>query len=53
MTYGTMALKTIIALMVKNFIIKTDYKSIEDVKLNVNIVLRPKNGYNIQLEPRK
>lgn len=48
-----MGMKTIVALMVRNFVLKTDYKSIEDVDLNVNIVLRPKNGYKIHLEPRK
>lgn len=53
MTYGMMGMKTIVALMVRNFVLKTDYKSIEDVDLNVNIVLRPKNGYKIHLEPRK
>lgn len=53
MTYGTMSLRTIVATIVKNFVITTDYKKIEDVELGIYMALRPKNGYKLHLQVRK
>lgn len=52
MVYGMMATKAIVAQIVKNFVIKCDYKSIAEIELSAGIFLSPKNGFKLDLDAR-
>lgn len=47
-----MALKTFIGHLIRKYKISTPYKSIEDIKVRQDIIIRPVNGHKIQLERR-
>lgn len=51
-TFGMVGVKAIVSSLIRSFKVRTDYKRIEDVDLNINIILRPKNGYKLHLENR-
>lgn len=52
MKYGMMMLKTIIAYTVRSFNISTPYKTVEDVKLKQDLILKAVDGYKIRLDLR-
>lgn len=51
--YGIMALKTYVAHIVRKFKISTPYKTVEEIKIRPDIVIKAINGHNIQLEVRQ
>lgn len=50
--YAMMLEKTMMAMMIRNFKISTAYKSIQEIDLECNLVMKPVNGYKISLEIR-
>lgn len=52
MKYGMMMLKTIIAHTVRSFIISTPYKTVPDVKIKQDLVLKTVYGHNVRLDVR-
>ncbi|KAG5869342.1 hypothetical protein JTB14_026067 [Gonioctena quinquepunctata] len=50
--YAMMAMQSLIPLVVRKYRIYTPYQNIEDIELKFNVVLKPKNGYNISLQLR-
>lgn len=53
MLFAQMGVKLTIAHLVREFSFTTDYKSIEEVKLNAGLVLRPKHGFKTHIKLRK
>ncbi|KAK9874352.1 hypothetical protein WA026_002702 [Henosepilachna vigintioctopunctata] len=51
--FAEMNIKTLLSVILRKFEIKTEYKSIEDIKLKINVVLRPTTGFMISVKPRK
>lgn len=51
--YAFMAMKALIATVVRRYKFTTDYKSIEDIKLKADLMLKPVDGYNVSVELRK
>lgn len=47
-----MAMKSLLATVIRSYRVKTKYSNIEEVKLKTNLVLRPKNGYKLSFEKR-
>lgn len=52
MKYAFMAMKTLIATVLRKYRISTDYKTPEDVLLRADLMIKPVNGYKIAIEPR-
>ncbi|KAJ8916519.1 hypothetical protein NQ315_000161 [Exocentrus adspersus] len=50
--YAMMAMKVLLATVIRRFKVTTSYKSVRDVELKANLVLRPKTGFRISLELR-
>jgi hypothetical protein len=49
-----MSMKVSLSNVIRNFrIISTQYKSVESIKLLINIVIASKDGYRVTLKPRK
>lgn len=53
MVYGQVALKTLVAHFVRELRFTSDYKSIEEVELNVGAILRPKYGFKLHAQLRE
>lgn len=53
MKYGMMMMKTIIAYTVRSFIISTPYKTVEDVKIKQDLILKAADGFNVRLDHRR
>ncbi|XP_023312995.1 cytochrome P450 4C1-like [Anoplophora glabripennis] len=51
--YAMMAMKTLLATVLRKFKVSTSYGSIQDIKLKANLVLRPTDGYKVSLELRQ
>ncbi|KAK9882245.1 hypothetical protein WA026_019761 [Henosepilachna vigintioctopunctata] len=50
--YAMMSMKALIALMIRKMEIKSEFKSIEDIELTFNPLLKPKTGFNISVQLR-
>ncbi|KAL1501435.1 hypothetical protein ABEB36_006754 [Hypothenemus hampei] len=50
--YAMMAMKTLLATLLRNYRVFTKYKKVEEIELKANIVLRPKNGYKMSFALR-
>ncbi|CAG9831111.1 unnamed protein product [Diabrotica balteata] len=50
--YGMMNIKTILATVLRRYKIFTEYKSVEEIKVTTNLVLRLKDGPKVWIEPR-
>ncbi|XP_072380553.1 cytochrome P450 4C1-like isoform X2 [Diabrotica undecimpunctata] len=50
--YATMAMKTLIATVVRKYRISTSYQRVKDIKLKAHLVLRPKDGFKISMQRR-
>ncbi|KAI2474222.1 hypothetical protein C4B38_000290 [Diabrotica virgifera virgifera] len=50
--YAMMAMKTLIATVVRKFRISTSYQRVEDIKLKAHLVLRPKDGFKVSMQRR-
>jgi hypothetical protein len=54
MSFAMMSMKVSLSNVIRNFrIISTQYKSVESIKLLINIVIASKDGYGVTLKPRK
>ncbi|KAJ8954174.1 hypothetical protein NQ318_005769 [Aromia moschata] len=49
MKYAMMAMKAMVATVLRKYRISTSYKSVEDVKLKFNLVTRPMDGYKVSV----
>nr|QYA71990.1 cytochrome P450 [Anoplophora glabripennis] len=52
MKYAMMSMKTLLATVMRKFKFDTSYKSVKEIELKFNTVMRPKDGYKLSLEPR-
>lgn len=50
--FGMMVMKIMLATIIRKFKVKSSFKSIEDIELTTNIVLKPKNGFRLMFEAR-
>ncbi|XP_068900357.1 cytochrome P450 4C1-like isoform X1 [Tenebrio molitor] len=54
MSFAMMSMKVSLSNVIRNFrIISTQYKSVESIKLLINVVIASKDGYGVTLKPRK
>ncbi|KAJ3620581.1 hypothetical protein MTP99_004516 [Tenebrio molitor] len=54
MSFAMMSMKVSLSNIIRNFrIISTQHKSIESIKLRINVVIASKNGYGVTLKLRK
>ncbi|XP_068902440.1 cytochrome P450 4C1-like [Tenebrio molitor] len=54
LSFAMMSMKVSLSNIIRNFrIISTQHKSVESIKLRINIVLASKDGYGVTLKPRK
>jgi cytochrome P450 family 4 len=54
MSFAMMSMKVSLSIIIRNFrIISTQHKSVESIKLCINLVLASKDGYGVTLKPRK
>ncbi|XP_063930325.1 cytochrome P450 4C1-like [Zophobas morio] len=51
--YGQMALKTILAILVRKFRFRTEYKTVDEIKLFTKLILRPRDGFKCSFEIRR
>ncbi|XP_044763822.1 uncharacterized protein LOC123320538 [Coccinella septempunctata] len=51
--YALMMMKVILSKIVRKFKFKTGYKSIEEIQLKINLMMRPTYGFKVTLEPRE
>ncbi|XP_063927453.1 cytochrome P450 4C1-like [Zophobas morio] len=51
--YAMMSLKTIVATLIRKFKFRTEYKTVDEVKLRTKVVLRPRDGFKTYFEIRK
>lgn len=52
MLQAPLSVKTNIAHLIREFHVTTDYKSIEEIDLNVGLSLSPKAGYKLHFQLR-
>ncbi|KAF5301094.1 hypothetical protein FQA39_LY10913 [Lamprigera yunnana] len=50
--FAMMTMKVAIAVLVSKYTFKTEYKSVQDVKFEANLLLKPIDGYKVTLELR-
>lgn len=48
-----MSLKTTVAHVIRKFKIKTSYERIEDIKIAMELVMKPADGYKVTFERRE
>lgn len=48
-----MLLVILVAKIVRNFIVHTEYKDVQDIKVKYNITMEPVHGYKLSFVPRK
>ncbi|KAJ3620580.1 hypothetical protein MTP99_004515 [Tenebrio molitor] len=54
MSFAMMSMKVSLSNIIRNFrIISTQHKSVESIKLRINVVIASKNGYGVTLKLRK
>jgi hypothetical protein len=54
MSFAMMSMKVSLSTIIKiSPIILTQHKSVESIKLRINVVLTSKDGYGVTLKPRK
>ncbi|KAF5283094.1 hypothetical protein FQA39_LY17435 [Lamprigera yunnana] len=51
--YAFMTMKCIIATIIRKYKFSTNYKTIEDIKLKADLMLKPVNGYTVAIEFRE
>ncbi|KAL3287727.1 hypothetical protein HHI36_002191 [Cryptolaemus montrouzieri] len=51
--YAHMVMKTVLSMTLRKFVITTKFKSIVDMKLKANVVLRPADGYRVTVHLRE
>ncbi|XP_063930398.1 cytochrome P450 4C1-like isoform X1 [Zophobas morio] len=51
--YGKMAFKTIVAILVRKFQFRTEYKTVDEIKLTNKVIVRPRDGFKCSFEMRK
>ena len=51
--YGKMAFKTIVAILVRKFQFRTEYKTVDEIKLTTKLIVRPRDGFKCSFEMRK
>ncbi|KAJ3650713.1 hypothetical protein Zmor_016795 [Zophobas morio] len=51
--YAMMSVKTIVATLIRKFKFRTEYKTVDEVKLRTKVVLRPRDGFKTYFEIRK
>ncbi|XP_045467262.1 cytochrome P450 4C1-like [Harmonia axyridis] len=51
--YAMIVMKLILSKIVRKFELKTEYKSIEEIQLKINLMMRPSNGFKVTLQPRE
>lgn len=47
-----MAMKALLVTVLRKFKVDTPYKTVRDIKLKANLVVRPRDGYKVSLELR-
>ncbi|XP_066148760.1 cytochrome P450 4C1-like isoform X2 [Euwallacea fornicatus] len=52
MKYAIMAMKTVLANVLRKYRVFTSYQSVEAIELKTNLVLRPRHGYKVSFELR-
>ncbi|XP_060533268.1 cytochrome P450 4C1-like isoform X2 [Cylas formicarius] len=52
MKYAMMAMKSLLATVLRKFEIHTSYAKIEDIELKTNLVIRPKDGFKVSVKSR-
>jgi hypothetical protein len=50
--FGMMVMKILVAMVIRKFKVSSATKSIEDIELTANIVLKPKRGFRLAFELR-
>lgn len=50
--YSFMVMKVLILMLIRKYVISTDYKSIQDIDLKADMVLKPTRGYRISIKLR-
>ncbi|KAJ3650714.1 hypothetical protein Zmor_016796 [Zophobas morio] len=50
--YGIMSTKTIIAILIRKFKFRTEYKTVDDIKLGAKLILRPRDGFKCSFDLR-
>ncbi|XP_045467263.1 cytochrome P450 4C1-like [Harmonia axyridis] len=51
--YAMIIMKLILSKIIRKFELKTEYKSIEEIQLKINLMMRPSNGFKVTLQPRE
>ncbi|KAK9874350.1 hypothetical protein WA026_002700 [Henosepilachna vigintioctopunctata] len=51
--YAMMSMKTTLAMTLRKFVVMTEYKTIEEIRLRINIVLKPTDGYKVYVKLRE
>lgn len=51
--FGMMVMKIMVAMVIRKFRVRSSIKSIKDIELTANIVLKPKNGFKLSFELRQ
>ncbi|XP_066257685.1 cytochrome P450 4C1-like [Euwallacea similis] len=52
MKYAMMAMKTVVATVLRKYRVSTSYQNVEAIELKTNLVLRPRDGYKVSFELR-
>ncbi|XP_044764501.1 cytochrome P450 4C1-like [Coccinella septempunctata] len=50
--YSFMVMKVMLTKVIRRFQFETEYKSVEEVELKLNLAIRPKNGFKLTLKRR-
>ena len=50
--YAMMTMKAVLATVIRRFEFSTSYKTVEDIKLKTNLVLRPVDGFKVFVTTR-
>jgi cytochrome P450 len=54
MSFAMMSMKVSLSNIIRNFqVISTQHKSVESIKLRINVLLASKDGYGVTLKLRK
>jgi hypothetical protein len=54
MSFAMMSMKVSLSTIIRNFrIISTQHKSVQSIKLLIDVVIASKDGYGVTLKPRK
>lgn len=51
--YAMMAMKSIITAVIRNYTVSCGYKTIEEIELKTNLVVRPTYGFKVTFHKRK